>query len=367
MMLAGRVRSVCLAIAVALVLAGCGAGPRLTTGVTPPDPPPVPRRKPAYQETRAAVAVAAESLAVPQVPKLYAVVQGDTVFRISRGNGIPIRSLIDANGLRPPYHLRPGQQLTIPALRLHVVSPGDTVYGISRRYQLDMTELVRHNEIAPPFRITLGQQLVLPNPVVPSPPATQRRAAPAQPAQTADGVVIPRRKPTPGPKPGSAAGRNRDTAAATTAPTPPAQKRGPIPDPPPRAASRFLWPVQGEVTLGFGPKGGGLHNDGINIAAPAGAPILAAENGVVAYAGNELRGFGNLLLIKHANGWVTAYAHAESLLVGRGATVKRGQTIARVGSSGSVSAPQLHFEIRKGAETVDPQRHLGRRAAAKAG
>ena len=361
-MLAGFVTRTCLAIAVTIAtLAACSSPPRLTTGATPPDPPPVPRRKPVFQATAAAAGVSVQEVALPQGPQTHAVVSGDTVFRIARAYGVPIRTVIDSNRLVPPYHLRPGQRLSIPALRVHVVARGDTVYGISRRYQLDMTELVSLNEIAPPFTISLGQQLVLPNPVVRRAPETLQAARPAAPERTADGVVIPPRKPK----------TERKGTAATTAqapkPPPPVQKRGPIPDPPPRASGRFLWPVEGSVTLGFGPKQGGLHNDGINIAAPMGAPIVAAENGVVAYAGNELRGFGNLLLIKHAEGWVTAYAHAETLLVGRGATVKRGQTIARVGSSGSVSSPQLHFEIRKGADTVDPLRHLARRAAASAG
>ena len=115
----------------------------------------------------------------------------------------------------------------------------------------------------------------------------------------------------------------------------------------------------------YGPKKDGLHNDGINIAAPRGSPVRAADNGVVAYVGNELRGFGNLLLIKHANGWMTAYAHNEAILVGRGARVKRGQTVARVGDSGSVVSPQLHFEIRRGIRAVDPAKLLGPRQAAQ--
>jgi murein DD-endopeptidase MepM/ murein hydrolase activator NlpD len=138
---------------------------------------------------------------------------------------------------------------------------------------------------------------------------------------------------------------------------------GPIPKPPPRASEKFLWPVKGKLVLNYGPKKSGLHNDGINIAAPRGAPVLAAENGVVAYAGNELRGFGNLLLIKHADGWMTAYAHNEAILVSRGEPVRRGQIVARVGDSGNVTAPQLHFEIRKGTRAVNPNGLLGRHAA----
>ena len=109
---------------------------------------------------------------------------------------------------------------------------------------------------------------------------------------------------------------------------------------------------------GFGPKSGGLVNDGINIAAPLGTPVRASQDGTIAYAGNELRGYGNLLLLRHDNGWVTAYAHNGELQVGRGDRVKRGQVIARVGASGSVTEPQLHFELRQGTRTVDPTRYL---------
>jgi murein DD-endopeptidase MepM/ murein hydrolase activator NlpD len=119
-----------------------------------------------------------------------------------------------------------------------------------------------------------------------------------------------------------------------------------------------LWPVNGHVISHFGPKAGGLHNDGINIAAARGTRVRAAENGVVAYAGNELRGFGNLLLIRHGDGWVSAYAHNDRLLVGRGDSVRRGQAIALVGMTGNVATPQLHFELRRGANPVDPLDYL---------
>jgi murein DD-endopeptidase MepM/ murein hydrolase activator NlpD len=112
------------------------------------------------------------------------------------------------------------------------------------------------------------------------------------------------------------------------------------------------------VILKYGATSDGLRNDGINIAAPAGAPVMAAADGTVAYAGNQLRGFGNLVLIRHANGLITAYAHNQSLLVQKGDKVKRGATIARVGSTGNVAKPQLHFEIRKGEEPVDPMKYL---------
>jgi murein DD-endopeptidase MepM/ murein hydrolase activator NlpD len=122
---------------------------------------------------------------------------------------------------------------------------------------------------------------------------------------------------------------------------------------------QFGWPVQGKVLSKYGATADGLRNDGVNIAAPAGAPVVAAADGVIAYAGNELRGFGNMILIRHADGWVTAYAHNESLTVKKGDTVKRGQMIARVGQTGNVTSPQLHFEIRKGTQAQDPMKYLG--------
>lgn len=131
---------------------------------------------------------------------------------------------------------------------------------------------------------------------------------------------------------------------------------------PPIAATgsgQFGWPVQGKVISKYGATADGLRNDGINISAPTGSPVVAAADGVVAYAGNELRGFGNMILIRHADGWVTAYAHNDSLAVKKGDSVKRGQTIARVGQTGNVTAPQLHFEIRKGTAAQDPMKYLG--------
>ena len=124
------------------------------------------------------------------------------------------------------------------------------------------------------------------------------------------------------------------------------------------ALPTFRWPVRGKVIAGYGAKTNGKANDGLNLAVPEGTPVKAAEDGVVAYAGNELKGYGNLVLVRHANGYVTAYAHASELLVKRGDTIKRGQVIAKSGQSGEVASPQLHFEIRKGSTPVDPLQFL---------
>ena len=127
-----------------------------------------------------------------------------------------------------------------------------------------------------------------------------------------------------------------------------------------RAGERFLWPVEGPLLSRFGAKPDGRHNDGINVAVPVGSAVRAAQDGVVAYAGNEIGGYGNLVLIRHRGGWMTAYAHNDSLLVRKGDAVRRGQVISRSGKSGRVSRPQAHFEIRRHGEPQDPLRLLSR-------
>ena len=354
-----------------ILLAGCARGPDLPLAGTPSDPPPLPRLKPAPPPgflggaTTGAPQAAALTLAGPSS---YQVAPGDTVFSIARRFGLPVRSLIDENALTPPFILSVGRRLTLPRARIHLVASGDTVYGISRRYRVDMAELMRLNRIAPPYRITTGQRLVLPDPPgqvatapVPAaqPVATVAAVPPTSQAET--GRPLPRRNPQRQVARAPSVQEARRPAATAT------QPRGPLPEPPARSGGKFLWPVKGRILSGYGPKGGGLHNDGLNIAAARGTPVLAAENGVVAYAGNELRGFGNLLLIKHSGGWVTAYAHIQDMQVRRGERVRRGQPIAAVGSSGNVASPQLHFEIRKGTRAIDPTQVLAPRVTAQAG
>ncbi len=263
---------------------------------------------------------------------VHVVVRGNTVYSISRLYGVPVRAVIEANDLQPPYLLKVGDRIALPGRNTHRVERGETVYGISRRYNLQMSELMRVNGISPPYRIFIGQELLIPT----VPATTTRDSAPAAPA--------PAQAATPPPK-----ATPKQIAA--------------LPKPAPRASRTFEWPVKGRIVSRFGSQANGRHNDGINISAARGSTVVAAENGVVAYAGNELRGFGNLVLLRHADGYMTAYAHNESLLVGRGATVRKGQPIARVGSTGSVAQPQLHFEIRKGRKAVDPLRHLPRQSA----
>jgi len=318
-------------------------------------------------------------------PGTVTVQRGDTLYGIARANEVPLRAMIEANRLQPPYVLRVGDVLRLPYARSHVVAGGDTLYGIARRYNVDVSSLARANSLSEPFTIRLGQRLLLPSQVQESP-------APAMVASGTVPLANPRPAPSAGPtspstpSPGapaasdtsgsagqaqsapetapstSAAGQARTQTAA--APPPATGSSAILKSPPARSGSTFLMPVNGRILSDFGPRGGGLHNDGINIAAPRGTPVLAAENGVVVYAGSELKGFGNLLLINHAGGYMTAYAHNEALLVRRGDEVRRGQAIARVGRTGSVDTPQLHFEVRRNSRAIDPKPYLQRGVAA---
>jgi len=300
---------------------------------------------------------------------IHTVKRGETVYELSRRYEVPLRAIIDGNDLRPPYTLYVGQEVRIPVPQRHVVQAGDTVYGISRAYGVDMSALTRVNDIDPPYTIEPGQVLVVPGDGR-QPTQTAGRAAASSEsdrAGTSRSAASDRSESgTASGEGASGTGQGQTGAPAndsepartqTASVSPPRPQE--IPQPPPRSGSRFLWPVTGRVLAGFGPQDGGLHNDGINVAAPRGTPVRAAENGVVAYVGNELRGFGNLLLIKHADNWVTAYAHTDEVLVDHGEKVERGQIVARVGSSGSVGQPQLHFEIREGSKARDPQSLLG--------
>jgi murein DD-endopeptidase MepM/ murein hydrolase activator NlpD len=302
------------------------------------------------------------------------VARGDTLYAIARQHNIPTRAIIDANNLRPPYALRVGQRLTLPSVRTHVVQAGDTVNNLSRRYGVESSALVRANAIEPPYRIATGQTLILP--VSAAAPQDVQVARAEDPAP-ALGAVPPAVPATPvesaplAPVGGSAARPASAPVEVESAPAPAAQQAA-APSQiqqaagiepaaaslPARAGRGFQWPVRGRVISDYGPKGGGLQNDGINIAAARGAPIRAAEHGIVVYAGNELRGFGNLLLLRHADGWMTAYGHADEILVARGDQVRRGQVVARVGATGNVTSPQVHFEIRRGSRAVNPRDHL---------
>jgi murein DD-endopeptidase MepM/ murein hydrolase activator NlpD len=310
------------------------------------------------------------------------VAPGDTVEGISRRHGVPGSAIMQANNLTPPGAIHPGQQLVIPryvtspvanaapptravmpppakplAVRsaasspvgnpgVHVVARGETLSKISRLYGKSLADIAKANNIQPSAKLSVGDRLVIPG----------VRTAQAAPKP---GPAIAQAKPALAPAAKEPAGEPVQTASlvAPVAEAPiakdavkSAEATGSLP--------KFRWPANGRVIAGFGSSANGQQNDGINIAVPENTPVKAAEDGVVAYAGSELKGYGNLVLVRHPNGYVTAYAHAAELLVKRGDQVKRGQVIARSGQTGNVNAPQLHFEIRKGALPLDPMKFL---------
>lgn len=261
---------------------------------------------------------------------------GDNLWVIARRYNLPLRDIIVLNRIRAPFVIHPGDRLQLPPPREYTVKPGDSLYVVSRLFSTDMNAVARLNRMSPPYTLREGQVLRMPSPsraqgAVETSPA--RTPATSRAAQTSN---LPGRKPATAQK----AAYNRAVHV------------------PARAQSKFFSPVQGNLISSYGPKAGGLHNDGMNIAAPRGTPVRAAENGVVAYVGDEIEGYGNLILVRHDDGFMTAYAHLSETAVKRGETVGRGAVIGKVGATGNVDRPQLHFEIRKGAKALDPQTYL---------
>jgi murein DD-endopeptidase MepM/ murein hydrolase activator NlpD len=301
--------------------------------------------------------------------------QGQTLYAVARSAGVPVRSLIDANNLQPPYKLQAGKTLIIPHIRQHIVQPGESLYAVARRYGVEASSMAQLNHLTPPYTIKSGMPLILPPPIESATAPLALGAVTAIPLPPPAGVVAEAPTPAtpPGQKPSAPASVPpvkpvEPEAAPAMAPPPPEPETAAVPQAgstavivanhKPPVEPLFFWPVRGRMLSTFGPSAGGTHSDGINIAAPDGTTVSAAEDGVVAYAGNELRGFGNLLLVKHPDGWVTAYAHNQVLLVKKGDKVRRGQSIARVGKSGGVGETQLHFELRRGTKAIDPLDHL---------
>lgn len=300
----------------------------------------------------------------------HQVVQGDTLYNISKrynvsANDIRRENNIDGSGIKL------GQRLTIPgvskkALREKIsnssidtknavsglkagdryrVKSGDTVYSIARRSGVSPKELADANGLDNLSQVKLGQELTI--------PGKQSQRKPVRVAS------IDRK-----------AGLNKieRRSAARKTPVPVRKKTVHNREKSVKSASksiagphRFMWPVGGRIVSKFGRQKSGTINDGVNLSVPTGTKVKAAEGGVVAYAGNELKGYGNLILVRHKNNWVSAYAHNSKLLVKRGDKVSRGQMIAKSGKSGTVNQPQLHFELRKGSKPVNPMKYLAMR------
>ena len=273
-------------------------------------------------------------------PSSVVVQKGDTLYSISRKYEVPLRGLIEKNNLSAPYILNIGQNLRLPVRQTHTVAKGDTLYNISKKYNVDITSLSRLNDLAAPYTLNVGQVLVLPETL-------------------AETTKVAQRAPTPKnntPKVKTSAPAKTTVKTSTTSKK--IAKSAPRKNVSTYRKTKFMWPVNGKVVSNLGVVGKGRKNDGINIKAAIGTNVKAADKGVVAYAGNELKGFGNLVLIKHSDGYITAYAHNEKIYVKKGQKVLRGEKIATVGSTGSVNTPQLHFEVRAGKKAVNPRSYL---------
>ncbi|WP_372425345.1 peptidoglycan DD-metalloendopeptidase family protein [Salinarimonas chemoclinalis] len=267
-----------------------------------------------------------------------------------------------------------------------IVRQGETAASLAGRYNVPVDALLRVNGLASAAEVQPGRAVVVPvfnaaggtqvasaAPIAPSaqpsPPRTAAGPVPIQTGTVVASAPLPPRAPARSAAPVASAGQ---PVAQSPAQSPALQPTQPVAQAPaqqpsaPAAAPTqvaslpaatgldFRWPARGRVISGFGTAG----NEGINIAVPEGTPVRAAESGTVAYAGDELRGYGKLVLVRHDDGYVSAYAHNSELLVNRGDAVRRGQVIAHSGRTGNVTSPQLHFEIRQGADPVDPMPYL---------
>lgn len=285
--------------------------------------------------------------------------EGDTLYDIAKTYKTPLRTLIDVNSLAPPYVLSVGKTLKIPHKRFHVVDHGETLYGLSRFYGVDMNQITQLNKLSVPYSLTVGQKLRIPPKSYASKGVDdykKRTAVHRSRVASSAKPIPPKRKSSSDSSISAKTGvvkTHRPKSFYTTKKQTGSKKKRYA-----KTLSKFSWPVNGKVISSFGPKGGGLHNDGINILAKEGSPIKAAADGTVVYTGNGIKSYGNLLIIRHKKGYLTAYAHTKRILVKKGQKIRKGDLIARVGKTGNVDRPQLHFGIRKGRKALDPEAYL---------
>ena len=263
-------------------------------------------------------------------PETVQVKKGDTLYSIAKRYDMSISELIELNGIDSPDQLYVGQVLKTTSNKYYTVKRGDTLASIARKYGTNYKVLAQKNNIKEPYSLKVGQKLIITG----------------NAGQTAQNKSVQSTQKTV---------QKSETAKKTTQKTKSASTSSYVST---KRNAKFVWPVSGKVISSFGTVGKGLKNDGINISAPLGTSVKAGDKGTVAYAGNGLKGFGNLILIKHPDGYITAYAHTDKILVKKGQTVMRGEKIATVGKTGGVSSPQLHFEVRAGKKAVNPRNYL---------
>ena len=313
--------------------------------------------------------------------------QGETLYSIAKKNGVPLRDLIDTNNLEPPYALKAGSAIKIPFPNYHESREGETLYSISRMYDMKVNDVIALNNLKFPYPIYPGDKIKIvkdknkkseknPQLALESKVKKENNIKPSE--EKAKEIVEKKNSKEIekyGFKPSEVralelAKRNDSSRTAQNIINPSKNEivetklsiNKPIDkDSIKKIANktnRFSWPVRGEVISKFGPKSAGLYNDGINIKAKDGQAVSSSEDGIVAYVGSELKGYGNLVIVKHSGGWISAYAHLKNSAVAIGQKISKGQRIGNVGNSGKVKFPQLYFGLRKGRDAVNPENYL---------
>lgn len=278
-----------------------------------PDEPAPPERSPAVVEQPnwadgegtplSQYAMQPETPDPANLPRTHRVSGDESVYDIATHYQVPLRALIDQNHLEPPYALADGRVLELPPPRFHVVRRGEDLEDVARRYNVDLRSLALLNRMNADDRVGAGERIYL--------PAMAREIA-AEPASS----------PTPAPVL-------------------------------PEGSGRFAWPLRGEVTAGFGAQPGGTRLDGIEIAGREGASVASAADGDVIYVGDDIERLGTLVLVRHADNYVTAYGYNRRALVHEGQRVRAGEAIAELGAHPDGRA-RLLFQVRRGNEALDP-------------
>ncbi|MBL8772144.1 MAG: LysM peptidoglycan-binding domain-containing protein [Phenylobacterium sp.] len=357
--------------------------PRTSSARREPEPE-ADRPPEARSESAAGLEVTGRVVTVDTPGRAYRVRKGDTLEEIAGRLDSSVPELARINKLKRPYRLQPGQTIRGPggSAKAYVVQRGDTLAEIAQRFSTTVDKLRSANglrrgaSVAPGRRLRLpagyrdrgpieaSTPAVAPTPPRPTPPAPRPPSSFETPPPVGQTLPPPRSAPRPPTVLPSSPQPYRPSGPPVGAPT----ASPPVSDAQISQMGRglFIWPVRGDILSSFGDRGGGQRNDGVNVRVPAGEPVRAAAAGDVVYAGDQVPGFGNLVLVKHADGWVTAYAHLGRVDVRMQQKVTQGQQIGQAGSSGGVSEPQLHFEVRyaptpqERARPVDPNLVLPR-------
>ena len=260
----------------------------------------------------------------------HEVVAGDTIYGLSRRYELPVRLLIMSNKISAPYKIRVGDKLRIPPKPVYVVKSGDTIYNIARRFNISTRDVVVFNDMVSPYIIRVGDKLSLPVFAIDG-------------SDGASGEVLL-----------NANARKSDIASKRSTTNKVSSGARGLVNAQALSGEGFVWPVRGTVVRKFGLQEKGIFNSGLNVQVPRGTPVIASENGVVVYSSRGIESLGNLVLLKHSEGYVSAYGHLESINVSRGDRLNKGDIVGLVGTSGNVDKPQLHFQLRHKKKAIDP-------------